>query len=128
MRVEERFLKYVSFPTAANEESESSPSTQGQTVLGRYLVEELHGIGVENARIDEFGYVYASLPATADGYDSIGLVAHMDTSPAASGENIKARVVNYLGGDIVLNTELNIKMTEKEYPVLKKYVGGGCGR
>ena len=123
MKVEERFLKYVSFPTAADEKNTASPSSPGQIALARYLVDELKAIGLSDARVDGFGYVYATLPANAEGYDSVGFVAHMDTSPDAPGENIAARIVSYGGGDILLNAEKGIVMSDKEYPVLKKYVG-----
>ena len=123
MRVEERFLKYVSFPTAADAENPVSPSSAGQRELAEYTVGELLAIGLTDARVDGYGYVYATLPANAEGYDSIGLVAHMDTSPDAPGENIAARIVKYEGGDILLNAEKGIVMSEKEYPVLKKYAG-----
>ena len=123
MRIEERFLKYVSFPTMSDEESESCPSTQKQLALGKYLAEELLAIGVADAKIDENGYVYASIPATAEGFDSVGFIAHLDTSCAMPDSPIKAKIVDYRGGDILLNEEKNIVMSPKDYPVLDKLVG-----
>ncbi len=122
MKVEERFLKYVSFDTQSEEESETTPSTEKQKVLGKYLAEELESIGLKDARMDEKGYVYAYLPAS-EGVDAapMGLVAHMDTAPAVSGANIKPRVVHYEGGDIELGN--GIVSTPKNLPSLNNYVG-----
>ncbi len=122
MKVEERFLKYVSFDTQSEEESETTPSTAKQKELGKYLVEELENIGLKDARMDEKGYVYAYLPAS-EGIDvaPMGLVAHMDTAPAVSGANIKPRVVHYEGGDIELGN--GIVSSPKNLPSLNNYVG-----
>lgn len=125
MTVTERFMRYVTFPTQSNESSNSVPSTAGQKVLGEQLVNELKVLGV-NAYMDDKGYVYGTLPATS-GYEDepvIGLITHMDTSDAASGDNIKARIVeNYDGGDIVLNNDPHIVMSPVEYPYLKDCKG-----
>ena len=123
MRIEERFLKYVSFPTVSSEDSESSPSTKKQLALADYLAKELREIGLSDARVDKFGYVYASLDATAEDYYTLGLIAHMDTSPDMPDEPIKTTIIEYSGGDVILNEELGIVMREEEYPSLKKYVG-----
>ncbi len=122
MEVLERFLNYVAFYTTSDEESDTVPSTERQKLLGAYLAEELRGMGIENAGMDEFGRVYAFLPAdTPEETDAIGLIAHMDTAPAAPGENIKPRVLEYGGGDIELSeTE---KTTVKEFPFLENYKG-----
>ena len=125
MTVTERFMRYVTFPTQSDESSNSVPSTAGQKVLGEQLVNELKVLGVD-AYMDDKGYVYGTLPATS-GYEDepvIGLIAHMDTSDAASGDNIKARIVeNYDGGDIVLNNDPHIVMSPVEYPYLKDCKG-----
>ena len=123
MNVKERFLKYVSYPTAANEECCASPSSEGQRALAEYICSELIGLGLSDACTDGYGHVFATLPENAEGYASVGLVAHMDTSPDAPGENIKARTVEYEGGDLVLNAEKNIVMRADGYSVLEKYVG-----
>ena len=123
MKVEERFLKYVGYHTTSSEESESTPSTERQLVLAKELCRELISLGLSDARVDKYGYVYASLPATAPGFASVGLIAHMDTSDAASGENIKTRTVLFDGEDITLNEELGIVMSVTDYPGLKKHVG-----
>ena len=123
MRIEERFLKYVSFPTMSDEESESCPSTQKQLALGKYLAEELLSMGLSDAEMDEKGYVYATIPATAEGFDSVGFIAHLDTSSAMPDSPIKTKIVDYRGGDILLNEEKSIVMSPKDYPVLDKLLG-----
>lgn len=123
MNVSERFLKYVSFGTNSDEESPACPSTESQLVLGRYLAQELEEIGLTEVGIDENGYVYGVLPASVgrENDPSIGFIAHMDTSPAVSGDNIKPQIVEYNGGDIKLNETESIKLSE--FPYLEKYVG-----
>lgn len=105
MNVVDRFLQYVAFDTKSDERSESCPSSPKQLELGRFLAEELSRIGLQDARLDENGYVYAKLPATPgqEGIPCLGLIAHMDTSPAYPGNDIKTRIVEYQGGDVVLD-------------------------
>ena len=123
MKAYERFLKYAVMPTMSDEESEACPSTKKQLRLAALLKEELLGLGLSDARVDEYGYVYASLPANVQGEASIGFIAHMDTSPDASDENIKSQLVKYEGGDILLNEEKGIYMKLSDYPYLEDYVG-----
>lgn len=126
MKVEERLLNYVKVNTMSNEECMECPSTKKQLELGKMLVEELKGIGVNKVEMDEHGYVYASLNASigAEKEKKIGLIAHMDTAPAFSGENIHPRIIeNYDGKDIVLNKSLNIVMSPVEFESLTKYQG-----
>lgn len=102
MNVTERFLKYVTFATASDEDSTSFPSTSGQLVLADYLTEELRMIGVADAERDLNGYVYGHIPATP-GFENepvIGLIAHMDTSPDAPGENVNPKIVKYDGKNL----------------------------
>ena len=99
MNATERFLNYVKFETASDEESTSCPSTAGQTVLAEYLAGELKSIGVADAAYDENGYVYGHIEASC-GYDNapeIGLIAHMDTSPAVSGKEVKPQIIVFDG-------------------------------
>ena len=124
MTIYERFLKYVSFPTTSDENNECCPSTEGQLVLANELVKELLEIGVADARVDEHGYVYGSIPANCEGMAAIGFIAHMDTASDAPGENIKAKMINYEGGDILLNEEQGIVLSLKDYP----YVGELSGQ
>ena len=118
----ERFLKYVAFDTKSDEYSETCPSTDKQKVFGAYLVEEMKQLGIEDAYMDEHGYVYGSVPGDPR-LPTIGLIAHMDTSPDASGENIRAKTVLYNGGDVCLNEEKNIWLRVKDYPNLANHVG-----
>ena len=115
--VTERFLKYVSFDTMSDSSSETCPSTAKQKRLGAYLVEEMKGMGISDAFMDEHGYVYGTVSGDP-GLPTIGLIAHMDTSPDASGADIKASIVEYNGGDLCLNEEKGIFMHEKDYPSL----------
>lgn len=124
MLVQDRFLKYVSFDTQSDENSTTVPSSAKQKILGAYLAEELAKIGLEDAHMDENGYVYGFLPATK-GYedrDTIGFIAHMDTSPDAPGKDVKPSVIRYEGGDIVLGNN-NAVMTVKKFPAIENYVG-----
>ena len=119
----ERFLRYVSVYTTSNESSETVPSTARQRVLGQALADELTALGMEGVQLDEYGYVYAHLPASPGREDArpLGLIAHMDTAPAASGENVRARVVRYEGGDLALGS--GVVLSPEEYPSLECYVG-----
>ena len=125
MDVLERFLRYVSFDTQSSEESGTTPSTQKQKLLGQALADELRALGLADARMDRYGYVYAHLPATPgrEGEPCLGLIAHMDTSPSASGEAVKPQVVRYEGGDLPLNRELGVVMELSRFPMLAKYTG-----
>ena len=120
--VTERFLKYVSFDTKSNEFSETCPSTEKQKLLGAYLVEEMKEMGIDDAFMDENGYVYGTVSGDP-GRPTIGLIAHMDTSPDASGENVKAKIVPYHGGDVCLNEEKGIFLRESDYPSLRNHHG-----
>lgn len=120
----ERFLRYVQYDTTSSEESTTHPSTPSQLAFAQVLAEELSQIGVSNVRTEN-GYVCGEIPAAA-GYEAepaIGLIAHLDTAPAASGANIRPRIVRYEGGDIVLNEELGVVMKAKDFPKLSRYVG-----
>ena len=99
MKALERFLKYVTYETTSDEESESCPSTPGQFALADFLVEELKNIGVSDAARDELCYVYGHIPATAgcEKLPAIGLISHMDTSPDVSGKNVKPQIITFDG-------------------------------
>ena len=117
-----RFLRYVSFDTQSDEYSETCPSTGKQKLLGAALVEEMKAMGIADACMDENGYVYGTVPGDPR-LPTVGLIAHMDTSPDASDADVKARVVEYQGGDILLNAEKNIWLREADYPSLKNNRG-----
>lgn len=126
MRAYERLLKYVSYETTSDENSQTCPSSAKELVLADELVEELKAIGVADAHVDKDGYVYGSIPATkgAENEKTIGLIAHMDTAPAMSGADIKPRIINdYDGADIVLNEKLGVVMDTVTFPQLRNYVG-----
>ena len=120
--VEKRFLRYVSYETTSDESSETCPSTANQKVLGAAIVEEMLSMGIQDARMDENGYVYGTVPGDPS-LPTIGLIAHMDTAPDASGADIKARIVEYTGGDILLNGEKGIYLRETDYESLKRNHG-----
>lgn len=125
MNVTERFLKYVSFDTRSDPKSGTHPSSAKQLKLAGELALELDIIGLESVRVDETGYVYGVIPASegCENEPAIGLIAHMDTSPDISGENVKARIVDYNGGDIVLNEEKGIVMKASDFPHMNSYIG-----
>ena len=120
-----RFVKYAKVHTTSSEDSETVPSTEIQKDLGKILVEDLKEIGLSDAYMDDKGYVYATLKSNTDkNLKKIGFIAHMDTSPAASGENVNPQIHrNYDGGDIVVNKEKNIVLSPNEFSILSEKVG-----
>lgn len=126
MTLKERFLNYVSFDTRSCDTTDAIPSTEKQWALARFLEKELLDMGAKNVRVSEYCYVMAELPSNMGDkkVPALGFIAHMDTSPDASGENIKPRLVeNYDGGIIVLNKERNIALDPKEFESLKTHIG-----
>ncbi len=123
----ERFLRYTSFDTQSDENSVTFPSTSKQLVLGKQLVKELAELGVSDAQIDTNGYVTATVPANCENADRVpvlAFLAHMDTSPDASGAGVKPRIVHgYAGTDIVLNTENGLVLSPRDFPDLLEYQG-----
>jgi tripeptide aminopeptidase len=122
-KVVERFLNYVAYDTKSDTSTGVTPSTPGQMVLAKKLVEELKEIGMSDVTIDENGYVMATLPANTDKeIPTIGFIAHMDTAPDYSGTNVKPQFVeNYDGGDIKLNG--TTVLSPKDFPELTEYIG-----
>lgn len=102
MTVKERFIQYVQIETTSDENSTTCPSTPGQLTLGRLLVEQLQAMGVTNARMDEYGYVYATIPAKGNHPAKVGLIAHMDTSDGVVGPTHPQVIPNYDGQPITL--------------------------
>ena len=125
MNAVDRFLRYITYDTQSDEHSDTTPSTEKQKILGAALAEELSQLGLYNAHMDEYGYVYGWLPASAgcEGVPCVGLIAHMDTAPSAPGAGVTPRIVRYEGGDLVLNEEKNIVMKAADFESLAKYVG-----
>lgn len=125
-KITNRFLNYVSFDTRSSEENDRElPSTPGQMVLARFLAEELKSLGLTDVSLDDQGYVMGTLPATAGITGStVGFIAHMDTSPEASGKDVKPLLVrNYDGKDILLNRDKQILFSTEDFPEVKKYRG-----
>ena len=120
--VTERFLKYVSFDTMSDENSPTCPSSAKQKLLGAALVEEMKEMGITDAFMDDNGYVYGTVPGDPS-LPTIGLIAHMDTSPDASGADIKTKIVPCDGGDILLNEGKEIWLKVSDYPSLKNHAG-----
>ncbi|HHU20525.1 MAG TPA: peptidase T [Bacilli bacterium] len=120
-----RFTSYVKIDTQANEDNDSCPSTDGQWILARQLVEELKEIGMEDVTIDDNCYVMATLPAnTEKEVETIGFLAHLDTATDLTGKNVSPQIVeDYDGRDIVLNKEKQIILKPADYPNLKNYQG-----
>jgi len=120
-----RLAKYAQVDTRSDPDSKTYPSSKNQLVLGRMLAGELKSVGVKKAGMDKYGYVTGEIPATAGGKRPvIGFLAHMDTSPDASGKNVKPQTHrNYRGGDIVINKKLGIILTPKDCPQLLKCKG-----
>lgn len=125
MTVIERFLKYVTFDTQSDESTGVTPSTPKQMVFAQYLKTELEELGLKDISLDENGYLFATLPSNVD-YEVpvVGFIAHMDTSPDMSGENVKPRIVEkYDGKDIPLCAEENIILSPANFPELLDHVG-----
>ena len=125
MTVIDSFLKYVTFDTQSDENTGVTPSTAKQMVFAKYLQQELQELGLEDITLDENGYLFATLPANVDRpIPVIGFIAHMDTSPDMSGENVKPRIVEkYDGTDIVLCSKDNIVLSPSQFPELLDHKG-----
>lgn len=120
-----RFLSYTQYNTTSDPNSPATPSTAAQLTFAKLLVSEFEGVGLKDVRLSGKGIVMAFLPATP-GYEKappMGFIAHMDTSPEASGQDVKWQMVDYQGGDILLNKEKGISLTLKRFPELSKYAG-----
>ena len=129
MNIVERFLNYVAFDTQSSEDSDTTPSTEKQRVFAQYLKDELIREGLYDVHLDDLGYLYATLPANTDRHvPTIGFIAHMDTSPDASGKDIHPRIVrNYDGTDIILSpatdTRTAIVTSAERFPEILQHIG-----
>ena len=121
----DKFLRYVAVDTMSDPDSPSQPSTQKQFNLLNLLCEELKAMGVENVSVDQYGYLMATIPSNIEkDVPAIGFIAHVDSSPDASGADIKPQVFeNYDGGDIVINPEKGMKLSPADFPELRRYIG-----
>lgn len=120
-----RFLKYVRYNTQSVRESDTEPSSAKELVLAEELVRELKDLGITDARIGKGGVVYATIPATkgCEECPAVGFIAHMDTSPDASGTDVKPQILRFTGDDVLLNAEKNIIFPVKNFPEIAKYKG-----
>ncbi|MBQ2794415.1 MAG: peptidase T, partial [Oscillospiraceae bacterium] len=125
MKAYERLLKYVKYPTASDENSETCPSTSEQTILGLALVDEMKELGISNVNIDDNGYVYGEIPASegCENAPVIGFIAHMDVVREVPFTNIKPSIVEYNGGDILLNEKEDIYLSVKDFPEMEECKG-----
>lgn len=122
--LKERFLKYIAFDTQSNDDSNTVPSTMKQKDLGSFLEKELKSLGIDNAFMDEYGYVYGYIKSNCNSNITIGLIAHMDTSDEASGANVKPNIIEKYDGSIIkVNEELNVVLDPTEFPYLLKQIG-----
>ena len=121
----DRFFRYISFDTTANDSSQTVPSTSGQKVLAQQLKKEMQELGLADVSMDDNGYLLAKLPGNVEhDVPAIGFIAHMDTAPDASGEHVQPKIVeNYDGQAIVLNAQAGVYLRPEEFSSLKKYVG-----
>lgn len=123
MSLQETFLDLVSYSTGSDETTHTTPSTPGQKVLGAHIVERMKAIGMEDAHMDDMGYVYGTIPATEPRKNTIGFIAHMDTYGGVSGENIRPQIIkNYDGGVIPLGSS-GLTLSPAEFPALEKHIG-----
>jgi len=122
--ITDRFLGYVRVWTTSDENCECTPSTARQMEFAKALKQELIQLGLQDVDLDERGYLMATLPANTPGKPVIGFIAHMDTAPDASGQDVKPRIVkNYDGQDIVLNEKEHIVLETAKYPEIRHYIG-----
>lgn len=122
MKSIERFLNYIKFDPQSNPYSNTSPSTKEQIRFAQYLVQELKQIGIHNAFLDQYGYVYGYLESNSS-KPTIGLIAHMDTSFDASSQDIRPTIIEkYDGKDIIINEHLKMILSPKEFPSLNKKI------
>ena len=120
----QRFLKYVTFDTESCDDATVVPTTEGQFVFARFLEQELKAMGLSEVVLDDKGYLYATLPANTDKeLPVVGFIAHLDTSPDMSGKDVKPRVVNYTGGNIVLSAKDDVVLRVSDFPEVENCIG-----
>ena len=126
LKLQNRFLNYVKIYSTSDPESETTPSTERQWDIAKYIFEELKTLGLSDVSMDENGYIYGYVPSNLDNDDEpvVGFISHYDTSPDFSGENVKPQIWdNYDGGDLVLNQENELNKTPEKFTTMKDYVG-----
>ena len=126
LKLQNRFLNYVKIYSISDPESETTPSTERQWDIAKYIFEELKTLGLSDVSMDENGYIYGYVPSNLDNDDEpvVGFISHYDTSPDFSGENVKPQIWdNYDGGDLVLNQETGFTLSPEKFTTMKDYVG-----
>ena len=126
LKLQNRFLNYVKIYSTSDPESETTPSTERQWDIAKYIFEELKTLGLSDVSMDENGYIYGYVPSNLDNDDEpvVGFISHYDTSPDFSGENVKPQIWdNYDGGDLVLNQETGFTLSPEKFTTMKDYVG-----
>ena len=118
----ERLIRYAKVDTQSDASSKTTPSTSKQWDLLHMLKEELEEIGLSDITLDDNGYLFATIPGNVDA-ETVGFLAHVDTATDFTGTNVNPQVVQYKGGDIILNRSQDIVMTVKEFPNLNNYIG-----
>jgi tripeptide aminopeptidase len=123
-KITERFIRYARINTQSDDNSEACPSTQGQMVLANMLAQEMKVMGMHDVSVDEHGYVMATLPSNiAKDVPVIGFLAHLDTSPDFTAQNVNPQLIEFTGNDIVLHQKENIILSPANFPALKDYAG-----
>ena len=126
LKLQNRFINYAKIYSTSDPESESTPSTERQWDIAKYIFEELKTLGLSDVSLDENGYIYAYVPSTLENDDEpvVGFIAHYDTSPDFSGENVNPQIWDdYDGGDLLLNKETGFTLSPNKFESLKEYVG-----
>ncbi|WP_369296968.1 peptidase T [uncultured Neglectibacter sp.] len=123
MSLQETFLDLVSYSTGSDETTHTTPSTPGQKALGAHIVERMKAIGMEDAYMDDMGYVYGTIPATEPRKNTIGFIAHMDTYGGVSGENIRPQIVKNYDGEVIPLGSSGLTLSPAEFPALEKHIG-----
>ena len=125
MRLLNRFLTYAKIYSTSDPESETTPSTERQWDIAKYIFQELQDLGLSDVSIDENGYIMAYVPSNIfENEPTVGFIAHYDTSPDFNGEHVNPQIwEDYNGGDLVLNKETGFTLSSEKFPSLKKYVG-----
>jgi tripeptide aminopeptidase len=120
----ERFIRYVKINTQSDENSQTSPSTPGQTILAKMLVEEMKEIGLKDVSIDENGHVFATVPANiSNNVPIIGFLAHLDTSPDYTAAHVNPQIIEYTGNDLQINQKENTILSPRDFPDINHYIG-----
>lgn len=123
-KIYDRFARYVSIDTTSNSASSSVPTTPSQLEFGKMLAKEMKEIGFSNVDIDKNGFVFGEIPANVSGAPAVGFLAHMDTVEDYCGKNVRPVIhSNYQGGDLVINADKNMRLTEENAPDLRKCIG-----